>query len=267
MGRPPARSESPMKTNSVEQVAQALLAARRERTACDTAPLAGALRDAPQAYAVQDRVIRSLASQPEGFPRYWKTGGAGREGLFPHAPLPLEGIWASPADARGWHFNIHLVEAEIALRLAREVSPAQAATIDDRQARSLIDAMTVSIELVDSRWRQGSEVPPLLKLADLQAHGALVLGDWVPFAARDWSAQVFTVRIGGQPVVQKRGTHPLGDPAGPLPGWLRHATRDGATVPAGTAVTTGSWCGMLPAARGDRVVVAFEGIGEASVQI
>jgi 2-keto-4-pentenoate hydratase len=256
-----------MTTTNIEQVAQALLAARRERTVRDTAPLAGALHEAAEAYAVQDLVVRSLDSQPEGFPRYWKSGGLGREGLYPHAPLPVEGVWTSPADARGWHFNICMVEAEIALRLAREVSPAQAATIDYQQARALVDAMTVSIELVDSRWRQDPEVPPLLKLADLQAHGALVLGAWVPFAARDWSAQACTVKIGGKPVVAKRGTHPLGDPAALLPGWLRHATRNGATVAAGTAVTTGSWCGMLPSTPEDRVVVAFDGIGEASVQL
>ncbi len=256
-----------MTATSIEQVAQVLLAARRERNARDPAPLAGALRDAGEAYAVQDLVVRSLDSPAEGCPRYWKSGGLGREGLYPHAPLPRAGVWTSPADASGWHFNICMVEAEIALRLAREVSPGQAAVIDDSQARALVDAMTVSIELVDSRWRQSPAVPPLLKLADLQAHGALVLGAWVPFAARDWSVQVCTVKIGSNSVVEKRGTHPLGDPAALLPRWLRHATRNGASVAAGTVVTTGSWCGMLPSTPGDRVLVAFDGIGEASVQL
>jgi hypothetical protein len=47
-----------------------------------------------------------------------------------------------------------------------------------------------------SRWQQGVEAPGQLKLADLQSHGALVLGDWVPFAPRDWMAQSCSVRIG-----------------------------------------------------------------------
>jgi 2-keto-4-pentenoate hydratase len=63
------------------------------------------------------------------------------------------------------------------------------------------------------------------------------------------------------------GTHSLGHPAWLLPTWLKHATRDGATVPAGTVVTTGTWCGLLAAAAGDLVQVTFEGIGEASVQL
>ena len=57
--------------------------------------------------------------------------------------------------------------------------------------------MAVSIELVDSRWQQGVQAPALLKLADLSSHGALVLGEWIPFAARDWAAQRATVRIAG----------------------------------------------------------------------
>ena len=254
-----------MTTTNIEPVAQALLAARRDHTPLDTGPFASALSEAADAYAVQDSLMASLPAQPKGVPRYWKSGGLGRDGLYPHAPLPVEGVWASPADAGSWHFNICLVEAEIALRLARAVTPSQAAAMTYEDARALVEAMTVSIELVDSRW--AGEVPPLLKLADLQAHGALVLGDWVPFAARDWAAQGCTVQIGGKPLVQRRGTHPLGDPAALLPGWLRHVSRNGATVPAGTVVTTGSWCGMLPTTPGDRVLVRFDGIGEASVQL
>jgi 2-keto-4-pentenoate hydratase len=55
----------------------------------------------------------------------------------------------------------------------------------------------------------------------------------------------------------------MGDPTCVLDAWLRHATADGATLRAGTVVTTGSWCGMLEAAAGDAVEVAFDGIGVA----
>jgi 2-keto-4-pentenoate hydratase len=58
----------------------------------------------------------------------------------------------------------------------------------------------------------------------------------------------------------------MGDPCYVLLAWLRHATRHGHCVRAGTVVTTGTWCGMPPAAAGDRVVVEFPGIGQAVVQ-
>jgi 2-keto-4-pentenoate hydratase len=127
--------------------------------------------------------------------------------------------------------------------------------------------MTVSIEVVDSRWRQGREAAALLKLADLQSHGALVLGDWQPFAPRDWSRQACEVRIGDAPARKFEGTQSLGDPVWLLPIWLRHATRAGETVRKGTVVTTGTWCGLLEARQGDLVQVRFDGIGEATLQL
>ena len=127
--------------------------------------------------------------------------------------------------------------------------------------------MCVSIEIVESRWAEGLAAPALAKLADLQSHGALVLGTWKPFVARDWAAQACRVRIGAQPLREFHGSHSMGDPAFVLPAWLRHATRDGATMPAGTVVTTGTWCGVLQAQAGDEVEVHFDGIGGTRVRL
>lgn len=158
------------------------------------------------------------------------------------------------------------IEAEITLRLAVDVDAHHAATLDRDSGCRLIDAMTVSIEIVDSRWMQGLEAPVLLKLADLQSHGALVLGDWVAFdAARDWSTQICHVKIADAPTQTFCGTHSMGDPSYVLPAWLRHATSGGQVVRAGSVVTTGTWCGILHAQPGDRVVATFDGIGEAQV--
>ena len=253
-------------SRQIQQVAQALLTARRDRAPCDAAPLSHALREPADAYAVQELVMEAVTQQ-RGFPRYWKTGAPARDGVAPHAALPPEGVWASGAAAGSWPFNICLVEAEIAFRLAQDVTPARAAALDRDAARALVDAVTVAIELVDSRWRQGLAAPALLKLADLQSHGALILGPWMPFVDRDWTAQEGTARIGHRPAVSWRGTHAVGDPVALLPSWLRHISRGGETVPAGTVVTTGTWCGMLPTQPGDRVVARFEGVGEAAVQL
>jgi 2-keto-4-pentenoate hydratase len=248
------------------EVAQALIKARRERRPVDALTLADKLRDACDAYAVQTLVARALHGPDPGFPRYWKSGGPSREATVTHAPLPIEGVWPSPADARLWPCNIRLIEVEIALRLDRDVTAAEAATLSPETATSLVDAMTVSIELVDSRWLQAVQAPPLLKLADLQSHGALVLGEWIPYAPQDWAAQDVTVRIGNDSPVSFRGTHSMGDPVWVLPAWLRHATA-GQTVPRGTVVTTGTWCGMLPARAGDLVTARFDRIGKASLQL
>jgi 2-keto-4-pentenoate hydratase len=252
---------------SVSAVAEALLQARRERQPVDARPLALALHGAEDAYAVQALVAASLSGAADSFPRYWKSGGPSREAVPTHAALPPAGVWASPADGRDWPANLRLIEVEIALRLGSAVTPSQAATLRYEDVARLLDAMAVAIEWVDSRWQEGVASPALLKLADLQSHGALVLGEWRPFAPRDWAAQQVRVEIGTQPPFERRGTHAMGDPLWVLPAWLRHATREGRTVPAGTVVTTGTWCGMLPAQPGDLMRAQFEGIGEAALQL
>jgi 2-keto-4-pentenoate hydratase len=98
-------------------------------------------------------------------------------------------------------------------------------------------------------------------------HGALVLGDWVPYAAKDWSTQACRVIIGSRPPLERRGTHPLGDPAWLLPQWLQHATRHGESVPAGTVVTTGAWIVVPDGRAGETVRVEFDGLGSATVQL
>jgi 2-keto-4-pentenoate hydratase len=253
-------------TDSITASADALIHARRTFTRMHALALPP-LPDAAAAYAVQAAVARALGPDDGGPARHWKSGGASRHATPTHAPLPARGVWASPADARTWPLHSRGIEAEIALRLGRDVSPARAAALEPDSAAALVDAMCVSIEIVDSRWTEGLDAPPLAKLADLQSHGALVLGAWLPFTPRDWTRQRCRVHIGTRALHEFTGTHGLADPAFVLPAWLRHATREGATVPAGTVVTTGTWCGILPAQAGDLITAEFPGIGSAAVQL
>lgn len=234
--------------SNLQSVADALLAARRNRTTCEAAASARLLGGPEDAYAVQRLVALGLRETQS---RFWKSGGPARNATLTHAALPAAGVLHSPADARKMHFNFRWIEAEIALRIGRRRTP---------------EAMCVSIEIVDSRWAENLEAPPLAKLADLQSHGALVLGEWVPYEARDWSRQRCEVTIGTQDH-EFTGTHSLGDPAWGIPAWLEHAERHGLAEVEGTVVTTGTWCGMLRAGASDLVHVRFPGIGEARVQL
>ncbi|WP_137893459.1 fumarylacetoacetate hydrolase family protein [Ramlibacter sp. 2FC] len=256
-----------MPTPSLDALVSALVQARADGPAADAEGLAGSLPDAETAYAVQRACGEALGWFGGDAPPHWKSGGPGRDSVLTHAPLPTAGVWRSPAEASRWPFRLRGIEAEIALRLARPVDREQAAALTPETAAQLVDAMTVAIEIVDSRWAQGLDAPALCKLADLQSHGALVLGDWLPYAPRDWSQQICRVQIGTQPEVVRRGSHSLGDPAWLLPQWLRHATREGQTLPAGSVVTTGTWVGILEARAGDLVTARFDGIGEAGVQL
>lgn len=223
--------------------------------------------NAEQAYRIQAMVAQQFAWFGEDPPRHWKSGGASRQVALTHSPLPPGGVWRSPARAGSCNFTMRGIEAEIALRLGCPVDLPMARTLTHENAHTVVDAMTASIEIVDSRWEQGLEAPTYLKLADLQSHGAMVLGDWVPYEARDWSQQVCRLWVGRHVEVSKQGTHPLGDPAWLLPAWLRHACAAHGALPAGTIVTTGTWVGIVPAEAGDSVRASFDGIGEATVEL
>lgn len=242
---------------AIANASSCLLTARRTG---NTQP-ATTLPHAASAYAVQAAVANSLGWFKEGPPGHWKSGGSGRDAVLTHAPLPPAGVHLSPADLRSAAFHFRGIEAEIALRIGEPVDAARAAL----DQPLVVDAMCAAIEVVDSRWTEGVQAPPWAKLADLQSHGALVLGEWKSFEARDWLAQYGRVEIGAL-VREFKGTHALGDPAWGLTAWMRHATRDGVVLPAGTIVTTGTWCGLPMAQAGDAVLVAFQGIGEVRLQ-
>lgn len=253
------------------ELRDALLAARESQQPLHaTAAHLSAVADVDAACAVQHATGVALnAWSPQEMPRHWKSGAGSRSTALSHAPLMPQGVREGqatrPANFRDLHFFTPGIESEIALRLAREVTPAQALAMTHDDVAGLIDALAVSIEVVDCRWVDDGHLPPLLRLADFQSHGALALGPWTPWRDTDWSRQRCELQVDDAPVLARVGSHPLGTPQWLLPIWLRHLTRHGATVPAGTVVTTGTWTGLTPVQRCSTVQVRFAGLGEAAL--
>ncbi|WP_457355215.1 2-keto-4-pentenoate hydratase [Roseateles sp. P5_D6] len=215
----------------------ALVACHRDGSRLSAADWTHAVRDEADAYAVQDGIARALDWR---FDR-WKSGGASAQGPFSHSPVnPVPGT------------SLLGVEAEVALRI-------------DADGRA--QSMCVAVELVASRWQEGLDAPALLRMADHQSNDGLLLGAWQPYRPLQWGQLEWRLSLAGQPDVVRRGGHSLADPAAVLPAWLRHATRHGATLPAGTIVTTGAWGGLHPLTGAARGTLAFEGLGELSFSV
>jgi len=253
-------------STAIHAVAEALLKARETNQTADTSRFLDALVGPEDAYAVQAIVAARLGWHDGQVGRHWKSGGAARDAIITHAALVPAGIWRSPAAAGNWPLHLHGVEAEIAIRLNCDVTPAMAATADPLSAQAWVSEMAVAIEVISTHWDMGYDTPSWLKLADLQAHGALVIADWQPWRDIDWDAQSLEIKVNGQTVDTRTGSHPLGHPTWGLPAFLKHATREGQTVARGCVITTGSWNGVYRAAAGDAVTVTFDGIGDAILQ-
>ena len=254
-------------SDNITNIANALLAARASGKALTAADFADQLQTPDQAYQVQEMVAQALDWHGSGVGAAWKSGGASRDSLITHAALPPAGVWRSPANAGNWPLHQRGIEAEIAVRLGCDVTPDMAHNAHHSDAQQWVESMTTAIEVVSTRWDQGFDAPALLKLADLQAHGALVLGPWQPWQDLDWAQQRLHIAVNGVQVEHRQGTHPLQHPTWGLATFAQHATRQGHTLPAGTVVTTGSWNGMYLAKAGDLVEVIFDGVGSASVQL
>lgn len=230
------------------------------------------LRDAADARAVQNALALARKWWPAGsVPRYWKSGGPGRDAALIHAPLPEPGVQTdvATATAPATVFSLRGVEGEIALRIAQDVTAEQAAALTPETARELVDAYAVAIEFVDSRWREGTQAPALTLLADGQCHGGLALGPWQDFAplrTHDWRQQICTLQVNHAAPQTFTGTHSLQDPTWLLAAWLQHVTLHYGTVMAGTVVTTGTWTGCPEVQAGDLVTVNFENLGSVRWQ-
>lgn len=237
---------SPSPSTRLQDLIDALAHSHRQGEPLDAARWADAVTGEADAYAVQDGVAQALG----WVDHRWKSGGAGPAGPFSHSPV-----------APGYGTKLLGVEAEVALRLARDVTPAQA--LEPLDAR-VIDGLCIAVECIASRWLQALEAPALLRMADFQSNAGLLTGPWQRWQALDWAHLAWRLDLPGQPPIERRGGHSLADPAGVLPAWLRHATRHGDTVKAGTIVTTGAWGGVHLCPGAAQGQLAIEGLGAFS---
>ncbi|MEX3773037.1 2-keto-4-pentenoate hydratase [Pseudomonas sp. MYb118] len=219
------------------------------------------LANEAEAYAVQREVAEALGWFADGPPTAWKLGGA-PGGMISAAGVPAGAVHPSgwqvpPGDAFGCG-----IEGELIVRLSRDLDP----NTDLDTARKAVDAWMPGIELCGTRWLQGDQAGPLLRLADQQLNRGLVLGEPQRLVdLPDWSKQSVVLRVDGVVEFSGVGSHPFGDPLSSLPWLARHAAALGSPLRAGDSVACGSWTGIYWAKGGGRVEVEFAGVGRVGL--
>jgi len=244
----------------IDTIAEQLIAARQG----PAVPWRSVLpTDPAMAYAIQDATVARLG--PVGG---WKVGARSADATPSCAPLPASGLraagWASQAGER---WRLRGVEVEVALRIARDFDPGDRVATREELA-ALFDAVIPAIEVVESRFADFEGSDPLAQLADLQSHGALVLGEPVAMSldAVDLRSLEAFLAFDGRQVARTRGGHPTGD-FWRLLSWLgRHCAMRGMPWRAGQIITTGSCTGMLFAPEGAHVEARLAGIGTVGLR-
>jgi len=247
--------------------AQRLAAARATNTLVHSADIQ--LPDAAAAYAVQGATLALLSPQGAAADSIggWKVGAADIQAAQHCAPLPRAGLFASGATLSGPQWRWRFVELEAALRLGRDLDP-QGRLLSREELAPAFDAVLPTLEVVESRLADGRAAHPMARLADLQSHGALVVGAPSALAPRDLDLRALdaTLTFDGAEAVQTHGGNPAQD-VWRLLAWLAlHCAERGMPLRRGQIVTTGSCTGLVAAPLVAQVQGHIAGLGSVSLR-
>ncbi len=144
--------------------AELLLAARRDpaRKLADL-PVGLKPADRAAAYAIQRKVAASFAAIGG-----WKVSPFGADAPPMCGALPAAGIVASPAKLSSQTHSMRGIEAEIAVRIGRDLPPRDTPYNRD-EIVAAIAAMHPAIEVLESRFIEPSGLDVPTALADTQA--------------------------------------------------------------------------------------------------
>ncbi len=259
-----------MTPEQVDDAARRLSAGRLQGAVLGALPESCRPTNEVQAYAVQDRLHQRLTAAGLGEVAGHKIGcttkvmqaflGIGNPcagGVF--APTARDG------EARFRHANFRRVgvECEIAVRLGRDLTPAQAPFTTDSVADA-VAAVMAAIEVVDDRYDDyGALGAPTLIADDFFDAGCVLgapVGDW---RALDLPSAAGSMTINGVEVGRGHGGDIMGHPLAAL-AWLADSLAGrGRTLAAGEFVLLGSVVETKWVAAGDAVAIEIEGLGQA----
>jgi 2-keto-4-pentenoate hydratase len=244
----------------VTRAAALLLAARRDPTQ-RLADLPPELRPADReaAYGIQREVAKSFAA----------IGGWKVSPFLPDGPpfcgaLPAGGIMPSPATLSSAVYTMRGVEAEVSVRMGRDLPP-RSKPYTREEVADAIAAFHPAIEVLQSRFLEPSAVTALTGLADSQAHGAFVHGPGVAaWRGIDLAGVSVVQKVDGEVNATRTG-HPGGDLLGEVVWLANEGSVWAGGLKAGQFVTCGSWTGANRVGPSAKVRVAFTSVGEAAV--
>lgn len=247
-------------TNNRLRIARSFVAARAAGSAFADYPgdLPVSLADA---YAVQDIALGLAGSTVQG----WKLGrimdpidGVDRltgpifaDQVFVATDEPV----AMPVFAQGFA----AAEAEFCLRIGTAPDPArQDYTLEE--ARALIDAVHVGIEIASSPFPGINDLGPLVTISDFGNNNGLLIGPALDgWRESDINTIPVELWIGGERIGAATTATMLDGPFGAARFLFGHLARRAIPLVAGQWISTGAVTGVHPVKVGDTVEARFDG--------
>ncbi|GBQ23605.1 2-oxopent-4-enoate hydratase [Gluconacetobacter sacchari DSM 12717] len=250
----------------VGALSDALLEARRVPGGIASLPEGLSLPDEAAAYAVQDRVARSLLGSA-GPVLGWKVGAATPDATPFCAPLHRATLFFGDTRLPAGLCRVFGAEAEIVYRIGKDL-PFRSDGWDEAAVRDAIASAHPAIEIFDTRFPRPFLYSRLIHLADQGNHGALVIGSGIT----DWASlhpvtEPVRLIVDGEVRMAHRGGNSAGDPIRLLVWLANHAAGRGMPLKAGDVVTTGSMTGTEFVPAGTVVRVEIGALAPVSVTI
>jgi 2-keto-4-pentenoate hydratase len=203
--------------------------------------------DSEAAYAAQYATLQQMGAAPAG----WKIGSKSHDGPIQGAPLPAACVYRGPTTLARDAYAKPALELEIAFAFGRRFE-AGSGPYSDETVLEAIATMHATIEVVASRFEAWPNVDKLWQLADLQNHGALIVGEGVAYErGYPFVAPRMQFTFDGANIIEGKPANTAGDPRRLLPWLVNHCVSRGVTIEPGAVLTCGSYTGMhFPASVG-----------------
>ena len=253
--------------DNILAAAQIIATARRSRAALDSFPPDLMPGDEAEGYRIQRAVHDLLLPQTGALVGYkiGCTSAVMQEYLdIPHpcaGGVFAKGVHDSGAKLRQGDYVRVGVECEIAVRLARNLSPGEGPFTAEWMMEA-IEAYHPAIEIVDDRYENWQTLgAPTLIADDFFAAGCVLGAPVVRSAAPDLLAVTGRALINGTEAGRGTGADVLGHPHYALAWLANHLAAEGRGLHRGQIVLTGSLVKTVWLGAGDSVVMELEGLG------
>ena len=253
-----------------EALVRRLIEARTTRVGIPSPELSGEQWTPARAYGLQahheNALLEMLGGQTIGIKLAGgdmkMMSGLGQTGPF-RGPIFSALTYDSPASLnRSDFFGLCMVEAEIAVLLARDVSFEGDGLPGRATIAEAIGALVPSMEIADSRYSDFPKAHPSSIIADLAYAGAWVRGRPVEnWRSIDLSKLTVRMFCAGKEIRSGTGAVAMGDPLEPLRYAVADLVKTGACLKAGQVVSTGTYTQGYLAKVGDLLIADFGALG------
>ena len=252
----------PVLAPHLEQLASTLAAAARSATPAAIEP--GIYpRSAFEAYRVQREILRLDGRGLGGI----KVGSKSTTGPIHGALLPNSGLKPSAENVQLRDFPVVALELEIAFRFGKPFPP-RPTPYSEQEVLDSVAMMAATIEIVSSRLAGWPDSDALCQLADLQNHGALIVGEFVPYDPRfPFEQPPLTFTFAGQDIGGSTPVNPAGDPRRLLSWAVNHCLDQGLAVGPELVITTGSYTGAYFLSKPGLAAGEIAGLPPVQVQL